>query len=89
MTSPTTNPQPGSASKHRVQLDFSGSALDELDDLKELLSASTRAEVIRNALRWLYWCTDVVSKGGIILLEQEGKTREIVFPFVTKNKHNV
>lgn len=70
--------------KWRVQLDFSEKALAELDQLKEILSASARAEVVRDAIRWFSWCTQEVSQGGTILLEREGKLREIVFPFFTK-----
>ena len=67
--------------KYRVQLDFSGAALKELDELKLLFNASARAEVMRNALRWLYWCTHEVAQGATILVERDGKQREIVFPF--------
>ena len=72
--------------KYRVQLDFSGKALKELDELKELFGASARAEVMRNALRWLYWCTNEVARGATILIERDGKQREIVFPFSLKTE---
>ena len=72
------------ADKYRVQLDFSGNAVAELDQLKEILGASTRADVVRNALRWLFWCAEQVLRGATILLEQDGKQREVVFPFVTR-----
>ena len=72
--------------KYRVQLDFSRKAVAELDELKEILGASTRADVVRNALRWLFWCAEQVSRGATILSEQNGKQREVVFPFVTKKR---
>lgn len=71
--------------KYRVQLDFSAKAVAELEELKDLSSASTRAEVIRNSLRWLYWCTSEVKKGGTILMNRDGKTTEVVFPYVRKD----
>ncbi len=70
--------------KYRVQLDFSGKAVAELDQLKEIVGASSRADVIRNALRWLFWCSDQVSSGATILVELNGKQREVVFPFVMR-----
>jgi hypothetical protein len=41
--------------KERVQLDFAPEALERLDQLKELTGASTRAEIIRQALRLYEW----------------------------------
>src|SRR5438128_2397388 len=58
--------------KWRVQLDFSGQAVAELDELKKMLELTTRAEVIRSALRWLFWCTKEVLQGGTILVEKNG-----------------
>lgn len=78
-----THNVPKKVDKYRVQLDFSGKAVEEVDQLKQIIGASSRADVIRNALRWLFWCAKQVSLGGTILLERDGKQREIVFPFVT------
>ena len=71
---------------YKVQLDFSGKNLDDLDKLKELTVASARAEAIRIALRWMFWCADEVTNGGTILVEREGKQREVTFPFVRKER---
>lgn len=71
--------------KYRVQLDFSGKAVAELEKLKRDIGASSRADVIRNALRWLFWCSEQVSQGGAILVERDGKQREVVFPFTANN----
>src|SRR5216683_197998 len=72
--------------KYRVQLDFSGKNLADLEQLKEMIGASARSEVVRDALRWLYWCAEEVNRGGAILLEKEGKQREVVFPFIKRNQ---
>ena len=41
--------------KHRLQLDFTQQALRELDGLREATGLPNRAEVIRQALRFLQW----------------------------------
>ena len=41
--------------KHRVQFDFSDDALKRLDSLAEQIDVSTRAEVLRHALRVYWW----------------------------------
>lgn len=50
-----TKPIAEKKGKERVQLDFSSEALERLDDLKETTGASTRAEVVRQALRLYEW----------------------------------
>jgi Arc/MetJ-type ribon-helix-helix transcriptional regulator len=70
-------------SKHRLQLDFTGKALEDLDSLKETTELPNRAEVIRQALRLLQWTIqETQTKKGTLLLElNDGRQREIVFPF--------
>lgn len=67
--------------KVRIQLDFSERSVTELDDLKQRVGASSRAEVIRNSMRWLYWCAEEVAKGGKFIIERNGNAKEVVFPF--------
>jgi metal-responsive CopG/Arc/MetJ family transcriptional regulator len=68
--------------KHRLQLDFTGKALDDLDALKEVTELPNRAEVIRQALRLLQWTVqETHEKGGTLLLERDGNQREVIFPF--------
>ena len=61
------------ADKYRVQLDLSGRALANLDKLKEMTNGSTRAQTIKDALCWMYWCAERVARGETIILEREGK----------------
>ena len=68
-------------SKVRIQLDFSGKAVAELDDLKQKVEAPSRAEVIRNSLRWLRWCVEETAQGGKFIIEKDGKSKEVVFPY--------
>ena len=41
--------------KERLQFDFTPESLERLDRMKEQAQASTRAEVVRNALRLYEW----------------------------------
>ena len=70
--------------KVRIQLDFSPNAVRELDEMKGLMDVSSRAEVVRHALRWTRWTVLNLADGGRLLLEKEGKQREIVLPFGAK-----
>ena len=70
--------------KVRIQLDFSPKAVKELEEMKELMDVSSRAEVVRQALRWTRWTVLNLADGERLLLEKEGKQREIVFPFGAK-----
>ena len=86
-------PPAGGASEQtfRVQFDFSSEALRELDNLKTKIGAATRAEVVRYALRTLQWVIQQIQSDTTILVETNGRTREVVFPFlpsnVASNKH--
>lgn len=76
--------------KKRLQFDFTDESLRELDQLQEMAGAPTRAELIRQALRLLRWTLDeTTNKGATILLEKEGKIREVVFPFQTQGTKTV
>ncbi len=68
--------------KLRLQFDFTPEALEEVDRLKVVLRASSRAEVVRFALRVLQWVTGQLSDDGVILVRRAGKTQEVVFPFL-------
>jgi acetyl-CoA carboxylase carboxyltransferase component len=60
--------------KERIQLDFSADALSRLERLKNLLDTSTRAEVIRLALRLLEWfATEVPGDAMITVTDREEK----------------
>ena len=64
--------------KHRLQLDFTGKALEDLDSLKETTELPNRAEVIRQALRLLQWTVQETQvKKGTLLLENDGRQREV------------
>jgi len=57
--------------KERVQLDFSTESLIRLDQLKERIGATTRAETIRQALRLFEWFVDETEPGSIIEVTSE------------------
>jgi metal-responsive CopG/Arc/MetJ family transcriptional regulator len=50
----------------RVQFEFSLDALQQLDDIKEKTGASTRAEVVRNALSLYDWLVNDVDPNNTI-----------------------
>jgi hypothetical protein len=73
--------------KTRLQFDFSGEALAELDDLKRATGASNRAEVIRQALRVLQWTIEQThDENATVLVEKDGRQREVVFPFLASGR---
>jgi hypothetical protein len=60
--------------KQRVQFDFSTEAIQRLETLKELTDASTKAEVVRNALKIYEWfVTEVDLEDTIEIQNKEGK----------------
>ena len=68
----------------RVQLDFTAEALTQLDGLKDETSASSRADVVRFALRVLQWVLGELKSGGKILVEKDGQIQQVVFPFLSQ-----
>lgn len=50
----------------RVQFDFAPEALQRLDDIKKKTGATTRAEVVRNALRVYEWLVSEVDPDSTI-----------------------
>lgn len=52
--------------KERVQFDFSSESLQRLDDVKAKTGATTRAEVVRNALRLYEWLVNEVDAEGTV-----------------------
>lgn len=79
-----------SMDKKRLQLDFSENAYKELEDLQGRLNATSKSEVIRDALGVLRWLADEVNADHRILVEKPEGTREVVFHFLERSKiaHN-
>jgi len=64
--------------RFRVQLDFSPSAYDRLQKIRELSDAKTNAEAVRNALRLYEWLLEQ-ARGGFKVQATDGRTvRELV-----------
>jgi hypothetical protein len=60
--------------KQRVQFDFSQEALQRLEDLKEQTDASTKAEVVRNALKLYEWFITQIDPSAVIeIQDKDGK----------------
>ncbi len=65
--------------KERLQFDFTAESLERLDRMKEQAQASTRAEVVRNALKLYEWfLNDTEPDSTIQVLDKDEK---LVFAF--------
>lgn len=70
--------------KHRVQLDFSSQALDQIDQMQKAMGATSRAEVIRAALGTLQWAINHVQQQNSIIVERpDGERIQVEFPFLS------
>jgi hypothetical protein len=49
-----------------------------LEELRDALNASSNAEVIRRALTLLQLASKTTSKGGQVILRENGRDREVV-----------
>lgn len=58
--------------RERVQFDFAPDALQRLDDIKEKIGATTRAEAVRNALRLYEWLVNEVDPESTIKVFNKG-----------------
>jgi hypothetical protein len=68
--------------KVRVQLDFSKEAFDNLAQIQKDLGATSRAEVVRQALGVLKWAIHHAKNRDTILVQRhDGKQTEVEFPF--------
>jgi metal-responsive CopG/Arc/MetJ family transcriptional regulator len=73
--------------KTRLQFDFTEDALSELDELKGATGATNRAEVIRQSLRLLQWTIEQIrDEKATVLVEKNGRQREVIFPYLTSGK---
>jgi hypothetical protein len=61
----------GKKTKHRLQFDFSDESLKMFDALAEDLDASTRAEVLRHALRVYSWLVRKAKDGSDLNLSSD------------------
>jgi len=67
---------------HRLQFDLADEALKEVEELRKETGFLTRAELIRNALKFLQWAVEQTRDGrNTLLVERDGKQREVIFPF--------
>jgi len=56
----------------RVQFDFTREADARLEELKRKVDASTKAEVLRNALKLYEWFVDEINPDYILNVEDKG-----------------
>lgn len=73
--------------KKRLQFDFAPEAYAEIEALQEKTGLTTKAEVIRHALRCLQWIVEVQDEGSAILvIDRDDRQKEVVFPFLEKRR---
>ena len=64
------------STKQRVQFDFSAEALKRLTTMQERLDASTKAEVVRNALKLYEWfITQIDPEATIEIQDKDGRVQ--------------
>jgi hypothetical protein len=80
---PTTEKGTGSdaGTRHRVQLDFSKTAFQRLNSIRERADVKTTAELVRNALRLFEWYMEQREGGYKIQVTKDGQIKEIEFGF--------
>lgn len=62
-------------SKQRIQFDFTAESMKRLEELKEKTDASTKAEVVRNALKLYEWFVTQIDPNYVVeIKDQEGNT---------------
>jgi hypothetical protein len=52
--------------KQRIQFDFTAESMKRLEDLKEKTDATTKAEVVRNALKLYEWFVTQIDPNFIV-----------------------
>ncbi len=61
--------------KQRIQFDFTAESMKRLENLKEVTDATTKAEVVRNALRLYEWfVTQIDPNSTLEIKDKEGET---------------
>jgi predicted DNA-binding protein len=65
------------ATSHRVNVNFSESAYETLDELARR-RGKTMSEVLRDAISLEKWFEDTRDEGGRVLVERDGEAREII-----------
>lgn len=72
--------------KYRLQVDFTERGYHELERLQKNLEATSKSEVIRNALGVLRWVTDEILDESRILVQKKGsrEVEKVVFHFTPR-----
>lgn len=65
------------ATVHRVNVNFSESAYETLEDLAKRRGKSM-SEVLRDAIALEKWFDDTYREGGRFLIDRDGETREVI-----------
>jgi len=70
------------AVRQRVAFDLAPEAVRQLEEIRGMAHASTRAEVVRNALRLYRWFLEQRAEGSEVILRDEKNEKETVIRLV-------
>lgn len=71
--------------RKRLQIDLAPEAVEELEELQEKTGLTSRADLIRYALRFLQWTVhELDSDDAVLLLRKNGETQVVALPFITR-----
>ena len=77
--------------KEKLQFEFSAEAVRRLDELKDRLDGTSRAEVVRNSLRLYEWIYNLLEAGYILELREARPGESVItgpggliFPLVSR-----
>ncbi len=75
----------------RLNFDFTDKAIEQLDDLKEKLSVTSRAEAIRYAIGILNWATYQAEEGNYVIAVNSGSgtVKELSVPPLDEIRNRV
>lgn len=65
------------ANKHRINVNFSEEAYDELTDLAQR-RGKTVSDLLRDAIALERWFDETNRDGGRVLVERDGNVREVI-----------
>jgi Arc/MetJ-type ribon-helix-helix transcriptional regulator len=76
--------------RKRLQIDLAPEAIDELEDLQEKTGLTSRADLIRYALRFLQWTVnELATEDAALLLRKNGETLRIAFPLAKRPRKEI
>ena len=67
----------------KVQLEMDKRSVEKLDEIRDRISAPSRADVVRHALGLYQWVLSRVNDGARVIVEQDGERYVVTFANLT------